>query len=357
MTQTNPSENKIRVGVVFGGVSSEKQVSLESGRNLFSKIDRKKYDPLAIFMDSQRALWEIPLKLIMRNSTGDIEVDLAEEATRIPYEALKDRIDLLCIGLHGKYGEDGCLQGLLELLRIPYTGSGVLGSALGSNKYASRRLLMANGIDVPGTVPIDRGDWRGSRRDAILSELEHTIGLPCIVKPNREGCSTAVSKVTAASDLTAALDEAFAWDNQALVEEFIVGVEVTCGVLGNADPVALTPSETIPTSDILSLEDKFLYGQGENKTPARLPEDVLRRIQETAVKAFTTLGLSVYARIDMFVRPNGNVAVLEPNTLPGMTPSTVLFHQAAASGINQTEFIDRILQLSLEAHSLKKGPL
>src|SRR5512137_1919331 len=122
---------KMRVGIIMGGLSSEKEVSLESGRNIFSKIDRGKYDPVAIFMDSRSAFWEIPLKLLMRNSTKDIEMDLEEEGQRISYEALKSRVDLIYIGLHGQFGEDGTLQGLLELLGIPYTGSGVLGSALG----------------------------------------------------------------------------------------------------------------------------------------------------------------------------------------------------------------------------------
>ena len=120
-----------RVGIMMGGLSSEKEVSLESGRNIFSKIDRRKYDPVPIFMDSRAALWEIPVKLLMRNSTRDIEEDLAEEAKPIPYETLKERVDVVCLGLHGKYGEDGCMQGLLELLGIPYTGSGVLASAIG----------------------------------------------------------------------------------------------------------------------------------------------------------------------------------------------------------------------------------
>jgi D-alanine-D-alanine ligase len=122
---------KTRVGIIMGGLSSEKEVSLESGRNIFSKIDRRRYDPIPIFMDSRAALWEIPLKLLMRNSTRDIEEDLAEEAEGIPYESLKERVDVICLGLHGKYGEDGCMQGLLELLGIPYTGSGVLASAIG----------------------------------------------------------------------------------------------------------------------------------------------------------------------------------------------------------------------------------
>jgi len=354
MAVENPG--KLRVGVILGGVSSEREVSLESGRNIFSKMDRKKFDPAPVFMDSRCAFWEIPIKLVMRNSTADIEIDLHEEAKPLPYEALKDRFDFICIGLHGKYGEDGTLQGLLELLRIPYSGSGVLGSALGMDKFTSRNILAMSGIDVPKTVPVDRRAWDGSERAAILKRIETDIGFPCVVKPTREGCSTAVKKVVSPAGIPDALTSAFEWDSVAVVEEFITGMEVTCGVLGNEEPRALTPSETIPTQDILSLEDKFLYGQGENKTPARVPEEMLRKIQDTAVRAYKALGLRAYSRIDMFVC-DGRILVLEPNTLPGMTPSTVLFHQAAAEGLSQTDLISQIIEFSLEAHRTKKGPL
>ncbi len=347
---------KQRVGIIMGGLSSEKEVSLESGRNIFSKIDRRQYDPIPIFMDHQAALWEIPLKLLMRNSTSDIEDDLSEEAVPIPYESLKARVDVVCLGLHGKYGEDGCMQGLLELLGIPYTGSGVLASAIGMDKYVSRRILEISGIDVPRTIPVPRRRWDAGR-EAIIEEITRDVGFPCVVKPNREGCSTAVKKVVAAAGLAGALENAFAWDNLALVEEFIAGMEVTCGVLGVDSPEALTPSETIPTDGLLSLEDKFLYGQGENKTPARLPAEQIEKIRDTAVRTFLALNLKGYARIDMFVRPDGRVAVLEPNTLPGLTPSTVLFHQAAASGITQGGLIDRIIRSALEVHAHKRGPL
>jgi D-alanine-D-alanine ligase len=348
---------KLKVGVIMGGVSSEKEVSLESGRNIFSKFSRDKYDPLPIFMDSQGALWEIPLKLLMRNSTRDIEEDLANEATRIPYETLKSRVDLVCLGLHGKYGEDGCIQGLLELLQLPYTGSGVLASALGMDKWTGRKILSISGIDVPRTLPVFKRQWNTGEQTAILEQIKTGIGFPCVVKPTREGCSTAVNKVVGPEDIPAALNDAFVWDDTALVEEFLTGMEVTCGVIGNDHPEALTPSETIPTAAILSLEDKFLYGQGENKTPARLPGETLRKIQDIAVMTFRSLDLKGYARIDMFVTPEGRVVVLEPNTLPGMTPSTVLFHQAAAAGITQSVLIDRIIQYALEAHARKKGPL
>jgi len=348
---------KLRVAVIMGGMSSEKEVSLESGRNIFSKMDRKRFDPVAVFMDSKARLWDIPLKLLMRNSTRDIEDDLETEAKPVPYEALKEGADIVCLGLHGKYGEDGCMQGLLELLRIPYTGSGVLSSALGMDKYVCRRTLSMSGIDVPVTVPVFRRVWEAEGPQKILARVEKETGFPCIVKPTREGCSTAVKKVVSIAGVAAAIESAFAWDNVALVEEFLIGTEVTCGVLGDDPPLALTPSETIPTDDILSLEDKFLYGQGENKTPARVSDEVLKRIQETAVAAFQALDLKGYARIDMFVRPDGRVAVLEPNTLPGMTPSTVLFHQAAAAGITQTEFVSRIIDAAIKAHSTKRGPL
>lgn len=349
-------QEKIKVGIIMGGISSEKEISLESGRNIFSKMDRKRYLPLALFMDSTGLLWEIPLKMLMRNSTGDIECDLNEEATRIPYEELKTLVDIVYPALHGKYGEDGCIQGLLELLHVPYVGSGVLASALGMDKYASRKVLAMNGIDVPRTVAVSVRRWKNCR-DEILQEIERDVGLPCVVKPAREGCSTAVRKALSLKDVGSAVTDALNWDNMALVEEFIEGMEVTCGIINDSAPVALVPSETIPTTGILSLEDKFLYGQGENKTPARLPEDVLKRVQEVAVSAFLALGLNTYARIDMFVPGDGRIVVLEPNTLPGMTPSTVLFHQAAASGITQAELISRIIQLSFEAHSKKRGPL
>jgi len=352
----NERPEKLRVGVVMGGISSEREVSLESGRNIYSKMDRQKYDPLPIFMDRRGRFWEIPLKLLMRNSTIDIEEDLETDAIRIPYEELPSVVDFVYIGLHGKYGEDGCLQGLLELLKIPYTGSGVLNSALGMDKYASRNVLAMSGVDVPKTRAIPLKEWEANG-DRLLDIVAEEIGFPSVVKPTREGCSTAVKKVVSKEGIPEALMAAYEWDTVALVEEFITGIEITCGVLGNEVPTPMTPSETIPTDDVLSLEDKFLYGQGENKTPARVPGDVLKKIQDVAVKAYRVLGLKAYSRIDMFVTDDGRVLVLEPNTLPGMTPSTVLFHQAAVEGISQAGLIDRVIEYSLEAHAKKRGPL
>lgn len=350
---------KTTVGIIMGGLSSEREVSLESGRNIFNKISRNKYEPIAIFMDGKARFWEIDIRLLMRNSTSDIEEDLETHASRIRYEELKAKIDVACLALHGKYGEDGCIQGLLELLHIPYTGSGVLASALGMDKYFCRRLLAARGIPVPASQILSSRSLNGKVLPPALGDsLLTNIGYPCIVKPAREGCSTGVCKVNSKDELPQAIKEAFLWDSSVLIEEFITGMEVTCGVIEDqGQTLPLMPSETVPTAAILSLEDKFLYGRGENKTPARLPGETLTLIQEMAVRTFETLGLHGYARIDMFVRPDGSIVVLEPNTLPGMTPSTVLFHQAAASGITPTEMIDRIIMTAISLHNGKKGPL
>ena len=182
-----------------------------------------------------------------------------------------------------------------------------------------------SGIDVPKTLPVDRRAWQGAERDAIQKKIESDIGFPCVVKPTREGCSTAVKKVVSPGGIPDALASAFEWDNMVVVEEFITGMEVTCGVIGNDKPRALTPSETIPTQDILSLEDKFLYGQGENKTPARVSAEMLRKIQDTAVSAYKALGLKAYSRIDMFVceRPHPRPGAQHParhDTVDGSFP-------------------------------------
>lgn len=349
------SDSKLRVGVVLGGISSEREISLESGRNICFNLNPVKYEAIPIFLDANGALWEIPLQLLVQNTTVDITDRLEGEGTRIPYEELPSRVDFVYIGLHGKYGEDGCLQGLLELLSVPYTGSGVMASAIGMDKHMQRKLLAAAGIKVPKYLAVSQSEWR-ERSEEILGKVEDSLGYPCVVKPTREGCSTGISVVREPSRMGPALENAFTWDNTALVEEGLVGMEITCAVLGNRELTALPPTETIRKGDFLTVEEKFLPGEGENITPARLPEEKIREVQEVMKRAYKVLGLKVYARMDGFVI-DGDVVVTEPNTLPGMTPSTCIFHQAGEAGMTPMEFINRIIELSLEAHAHKKGPL
>lgn len=352
---TQQETKKLRVGVVMGGMSSEREISLESGRNIYFNLNPEKYEGIPVFLDEDGGFWEIPLQLLVQNTTADIAVRLQDEARRISYEELKSVADFIYIGLHGKYGEDGCLQGLLELLDIPYTGSGVMASAIGMDKHMQRRLLAAAGIKVPKYLVVTESEWRKKEQE-ILERIDDTLGYPCVVKPTREGCSTGLSVVRDAGQMGSAMENALQWDVVALVEELLIGMEITCAVIGNREPMALLPTETLRHGDFLTVEEKFLPGEGENITPARLPEEMIRKVQEAMVQAYQVLGLKVYSRMDGFV-VDGEVIVTESNTLPGMTPSTCIFHQAAEAEMSPMEFVDKVIELSLEAHADKKGPL
>lgn len=348
--------DRLRVGVVLGGRSSEREISLESGRNIYYSLDASRFEAIAIYMDGAGQLWEIGLPLIVQNTCRDIEDRLAHDARRLPYEDLPARVDVVYIGLHGKYGEDGCFQGLLELLDLPYVGSGVLGSALGMDKRAQRQILRQAGIDVPRTCAVERDAWERAR-EGVLAEIAASPGYPCVVKPSREGCSTALAVVDAPAALGAAIDEALLWDNVALVEELLSGTEVTVVVLAEGAPYAFAPTETPPSGAFLTIEEKFLPGQGVNITPARLPAEVLAAVRRTAERAFEVLGLQIFARIDMYVTADGRIVVGEPNTLPGSSPSSTIFLGPIEEGIGPMDLVTRIIDLSIEAHRTKKGPL
>ena len=186
---------RLRVGVVFGGMSSEREISLESGRHVYQNLNVSKYEGIPIFLDIHRRLWKIPLKLVVQNCTEDVYNLLEENAERIPYEKLKDIVDFVFIGLHGKYGEDGCFQGLLELRKIPYNGSGVLSSALGMDKYQQRKILQAVGIEVPKFISVNNKNLKDKIDDIIVEVKEKLNADAWVVKPAREGCSTALSVI------------------------------------------------------------------------------------------------------------------------------------------------------------------
>lgn len=349
------AEEKLTIGVFFGGPSSEKEISLESGRNIYNHLDRDKYRVVPLFMDQKNQFWQISEALVWMNTTADVDLALKREGKRIGYEDLKQLIDFAFLGLHGKFVEDGCLQGLLEILEIPYNGSGVLGGALGQDKFSQRKLLKAAGIAVPKHKGVLLREWKKDKKKTT-EEVTEEFGFPLIVKPSREGCSLAITKVKDQKGIAKAFTEAFRWDNLILVEEFLKGVEVTTTVLGNDQPYALLPTETPHQGDFLTVEEKFLPGDAAMITPPRLPQKAIKKIQEDSVKTYQALELKVYARIDG-VWVKDKLVVLEPNTLPGLTPSTCVFHQAAEAGMNPGQFLDKIINLSLEAHKEKVGPL
>lgn len=349
------NNKKIRVGVLLGGASNEKEISLDSGRNVIYKLSPHTYQAIPLFVSSSLEVYKIDTQLLVSSSTQEIEKQLTP-AMKIDWHDLPQHIDFAFIGLHGGYGENGSIQGALEVLGLPYNGSSVLASALCMDKSKTNELLKSQGFDVPTGKLITQNEWQTNQK-AVLDQLKQ-IPLPCIVKPNDDGCSVMVSRVTDEKQLINTINEIFKHGKaDVLVEECIGGMELTGGVVGNEKPTALPPSQAVSTADILSIEEKFLPGAGENQTPAPLPKRALVLVQKTLEEVYQALDCKGYARIDCFYQdaaqsPTGKerVVILEINTLPGLTPATCIFHQAAEIGLKPMEFIDLIVKLGLQEH-------
>jgi D-alanine-D-alanine ligase len=344
----------MRVGVLFGGCSSEKEISLESGRHIYNSLDSSKYHIIPIYVSYDLKLYEIAERLLWMNATADIEKCLETDAKRIYFEDLKNQIDFCFLGLHGKYVEDGALQGLLEILEIPYNGPRIIGAAIGMDKIFQKQLLRAAGLNYPPHIVVRKEDL-SANISKIESAVEKELGYPCVVKPSREGCSTGISKVNEKSQLKAAFEEALKWDDIVMAEKFMNMMEVTCTVIGNEHPTALLPTETPFKGEFLTLEEKFLPGDAQMITPPRVPEEDVKKMQEEFVKAYRAMNLRVYTRIDGFWdTKERKLYINEPNTLPGVTPSTMVFHQAAEAGMSPGDFFDKLIELALIEHGANK---
>jgi D-alanine--D-alanine ligase len=349
---------KMRVGIIFGGMSSEKEVSLNSGRNVYDNLDRERYEGIPVFMDVKGVLWILPWQLVSQNTTVDVEEHLCKKAKRISYERLKDEIDFAFISLHGKYGDDGCIQGLLELLRIPYTGPGVLASALGMDKHIQQKILKASGIGVPESTIIQEGEWR-KNRDDTERRLISFFDFPFVTKPTREGSSIGVTIVKDPGSLDRAIAEALKWDTTILIEEYLDGTEFSCIILEeDGEPLPLALTEIHPQSEFYTYDDKYMPGRCRKFTPPKnIPADVAEHIKEEAARAFKALGFRSYGRIDGFFLKDGRVLITDPNSSSGMAPSSFFFEQAACAGMLPSVVISRLIEISLKIHREKKGPL
>lgn len=349
---------KLRIGVILGGMSSEREVSLNSGRNVHDNLDPELYGAVPIFMDAEGRLWVIPWQLISQNTTLDISDHLEGEARRIAYEDLKREIDFAFISLHGKYGDDGCIQGLLELLNIPYTGPGVLASALGMDKHLQQKVLMSEGIDVPRSMVVTAWDWR-ERREAVQKEILERFSFPFFTKPTREGSSVGVTRVDDPAGLAAGIDAALQWDNAALVEEYLDGIEFSAIVLeddGEARVLELT--EIYPQSAYYTYDDKYMPGRCRKFTPPKnIPRETADRIRESVLRAYHALGFRSYGRIDGFCLKDGRILITDPNSSSGMAPSSFFFEQAASAGLLPGMIISALIRNALAIHRDKKGPL
>lgn len=355
--KSNAMDNKkMRIAVLFGGASHEKETSLDSGRNVFYKLSPHIYQPIPLFVSSTMELYHITHKQIVHNSTREIELELSD-SQKIMWGDLPTIADFVFIALHGGEGENGAVQGMLEMLDMPYNGSSVFTSSLCMNKFKTTEFLSSHGFEVPRNLFVSADEW-SKNYERICNEIVSYIALPCIIKPHDDGCSMMVQKVQRGDQLRDAIDRIFSSGKDAvLVEEYVVGMELTVGVIGNDTVRALPPSQTISVGDILTIEEKFLPGAGENQTPAPLPQSALRFVMSIVENVYKIVQCKGYARIDCFYQsadanPTGveRVVILEINTLPALTPATCLFHQAAEVGFKPMEFIDEIIRLGCQEH-------
>lgn len=350
-----------RVVVLMGGDSNEREISLESGRNICYKLSPVRYEVIPVFVNDKIELFKLDQRLLLKNSTRDI-ANLLTNEMRIAWSDLPKIADFVFIGLHGGRGENGSVQGALEMLGLAYNGSGVLTSSLCMNKYATNQFLKSQGFSVPASELVERATWLAldpaAQKKFIQKQLLKNLhGYPLVIKPHDDGCSVMVAKATNDEELVAAIDKIFAEHKTvAMVEEFMRGIELTVGVIGNENPKALPPSQALSAHAVLTMEEKFLPGAGENQTPAHLPSEVLSYVQEQVEKAFVALSGRGYARIDCFYQsselsPTGThrIVFLEVNTLPALTPATCLFHQAAEIGMKPMDFMDKVVELGFES--------
>ena len=354
MTALDPVGRRLRVAVLMGGTSNERPVSLSTGRMIVQSLDPARYEVTAI--DTQDVLHlqgagtaqisAPPAGAAAENPTSVAPGHAGAEISNSTQAPPPSPPDVVFIALHGKGGEDGTVQGMLELMGLPYTGSGVLASALAMDKAMSKRLFRSAGIPVIDDVQVRRGEEQDSA--ALLARVQETLGFPVFVKPNAEGSTFGCTKVETAEELLPAVVNALTYDPKALIERYVRGMEITVGVLGNAhgDLLPLPIIEIVPKSAYYDYESKYSVGGSEHIIPARLPAGVTRQAQALALQCHNLLGCRGMSRTDMLVIGE-TLSVLEVNTIPGMTPTSLLPQAAEHVGISFPQLLDRLLATAL----------
>jgi D-alanine-D-alanine ligase len=328
--------SRLRVAVIMGGRSSEHDISLASARSVLESLDPDRYEvrPIEIGRDGQ---WElVPAREQAEVGKGGEKLPVPLNGSPQPFEG----VDVVFPVLHGPFGEDGTVQGFLELAGVAYVGAGVTASALCMDKDLFKAVMRDKGIPVVDSVTV---------LERHRNRVENPFGFPVVVKPARLGSSVGISIAKTPEELRRAIDLAFEHDEKILVEEYCAGIEVECSVLGNDSPIASIPGEIVPlVSDWYDFSAKYDEGGMDLIVPPRLDDDTIARVQELAVAAFVASDCEGMARVDFFVRDDGEVVVNELNTIPGFTATSVYAKLFEASGIPYGELLDKLVDLALE---------
>ena len=313
-------KKKLKIGVLFGGKSAEHEVSLQSAKNVIKALDKNKYTV-------------IPIKI---PKNGKFNFSLIK------------KVDVIFPVLHGPFGEDGSMQGLLKLTAVPYVGANVLGSAVGMDKDVMKRLLR------DAEIPIGKFLTFKTNNKINFSQVKKELGLPLFIKPANMGSSVGVSKAKNEVEFKSSIKQAFEFDNKVIVEEFINGREIECAILGNEHPMASIPGEIIANQEFYSYDAKYIDQGSVAEIPAKLDKKTAKKIQELAIKTFQVLNCEGLARVDFFLKKDGSIFVNEINTLPGFTNISMYPKLWEESGLPQTKLLDRLIDLAKERFNKEK---
>ena len=374
MGDTPRGGRKIRVGVLFGGQSSEHAVSIASAQSVMQALDPDIYEvvPIGITRQGQWLTGGDPMRHLLEaggqltakppehDAGSGIVVPAEPRSSALvpgPQAAASElhRLDVIFPILHGPMGEDGTVQGFLELADIAYVGSGVLASAVAMDKATMKAVFRDAGLPTPRAQLVREYEWQ-SAPDAVQRQVAETLGIPCFVKPANMGSSVGVSKVSTLDGLSDALDEAFRYDRRALVEEAITGREVECSVLGNEWPEASAVGEIIVSGhDFYDYEAKYTDERTRLRIPAEIPPHIAETVRKCAVRAFQVIDAAGLARVDFFYVPDEDrVLVNEINTIPGFTATSMYAMMWEAVGVSYPEVVDRLVRLAIEGHEKRR---
>jgi D-alanine-D-alanine ligase len=366
-----PKKPKLKIGVLYGGRSGEHDVSLCSAASVVAALDKSKYDVVAIGIDRDGRWYvqdqpEIVVdkafgKILSLKKRGLWLVNHFEQQNKLYIYNLETSgekvfVDVVFPVLHGTYGEDGTLQGLLELAMVPYVGVDVAGSAVGMDKDIAKRLLKEAGIPVVPWITVGKHDWLEHPKN-ILNHAGNQLSLPLFVKPLCTGSSVGIKKVKAKKELADAIDYAFQFDTRIMIETGIDCRGIECAILGNDNPQASVPGEILPQHEFYSYEAKYLDPEGaQMNIPAKLPAKLSAAIRQCAVAGFKALNCNSMARVDFFLEKKTNQFFLnEINTLPGFTSISMYPKLWAATGIHYSELLDHLVALALTRHREKSA--
>ena len=350
--------DKIRIALLFGGKSAEHEVSLQSARNIYEAIDKNKYEITLIGVDRDGKWYLNDAQVLLDNSdpglvklnNSNAKLSLipgndTQKLIDLNSQKSLNKIDVVFPVMHGPFGEDGTIQGLLKLAGIPFVGAGVLGSAIGMDKDVMKRLLKEANIPIAKFLVVKKH----FQNDLSFEKISEILGSPFFVKPANLGSSVGIHKIHDSSEYNEFVEDAFLFDTKLIFEENIEGREIECSVLGNDMPKASIPGEVKAQHEFYDYDAKYIDAEGAMlNIPADIPPATVNRIQELAVKTFQTLECSGMARVDFFLQENGEILVNELNSIPGFTKISMYPKLWEASGIVYSELIDKLIELALE---------